>query len=149
MSTQTLHVLRRRFIACTGLAATAACLVPHRFFGDEQSLVVAARKAGEAAKVTVHALRKNVSVLIGSGGNIAALPGSDGKLIIDSGYLGTRGKIADALSSLGPDPIKHLINTHWHFDHTDGNERMHSAGATITAHENTRRKLEALSPQRD
>jgi glyoxylase-like metal-dependent hydrolase (beta-lactamase superfamily II) len=113
---------------------------PQRFF-DEENLVVAARKAGEAANVTVQALRRNVSALIGAGGNIAVLPGSDGKLIIDSGYLGTRGKIADALSSLSPDPIKHLVNTHWHFDHTDGNEWMHSAGATITAHENTRKHL--------
>ena len=55
--------------------------------------------------------------------------------------LGTRGKIADALSSLSPDPIKHLVNTHWHYDHTDGNEWMHSAGATITANENTRKHL--------
>jgi glyoxylase-like metal-dependent hydrolase (beta-lactamase superfamily II) len=113
---------------------------PQRFF-DEENLVVAARKAGEAANVTVQALRRNVSALIGAGGNIAVLPGSDGKLVIDSGYLGTRGKIADALSSLSPDPIKHLVNTHWHFDHTDGNEWMHSAGATITAHENTRKHL--------
>jgi hypothetical protein len=43
--------------------------------------------------------------LIGSGGNIAVLPGSDGKLIIDSGFLGTRNKIAAALSSLSPDPL--------------------------------------------
>jgi glyoxylase-like metal-dependent hydrolase (beta-lactamase superfamily II) len=52
------------------------------------------------------------------------LPGEDGKLIIDSGFLGTRAKIAAALSSRGSDPIKHLVNTHWHFDHTDGNEWM-------------------------
>ncbi len=104
-------------------------------------MVVAARKAGEAANVTVEALRRNVSALIGSGGNIAVLPGDDGKLIIDSGYLGTQRKIAAALSSLSPDPIKHLVNTHWHFDHTDGNEWMHSAGATITAHENTGKHL--------
>jgi len=103
--------------------------------------VVASRKSGEAANVTVQALRRNVSALIGSGGNIAVLPGSDGKLIIDSGFLGTRSKITDALSSVSFDPIKHLVNTHWHFDHTDGNEWMHSAGATITAHENTRKHL--------
>jgi glyoxylase-like metal-dependent hydrolase (beta-lactamase superfamily II) len=141
MSTQSLNISRRRFIACTGLTATAACLVPHRFFGDQESLPVAARKSGEVANVTVQALRRNVSALIGSGGNIAVLPGDDGKLIIDSGYLGTHSKIAAALSSLSPDPIKHLVNTHWHFDHTDGNEWMHSAGATITAHENTRKHL--------
>ena len=141
MSAQVLDISRRRFIASTGLAATAVCLVPHRLFGDKENLVVAARKAGETASVTVQALRRNISVLIGSGGNIAVLPGDDGKLIIDSGYLGTRSKIAAALSSLSPDPIKHLVNTHWHFDHTDGNEWMHSAGATITAHENTRKHL--------
>jgi len=49
------------------------------------------------------------------------LPGNDGKLIIDAGYLTARSKIAAALSSLSPDPIKHLVNTHWHFDHTDVN----------------------------
>jgi glyoxylase-like metal-dependent hydrolase (beta-lactamase superfamily II) len=135
------QVSRRRFIACTGLAATAVCLVPHRFFGAEANKVVAARKAAERANVTIQALRRNVSVLIGSGGNIAVLPGDDGKLIIDSGYLGTRDKIAAALGSLSPDPIKHLVNTHWHFDHTDGNEWMHSAGATITAHKNTQKHL--------
>jgi len=141
MSAQAPDISRRRFVASAGLAATAVCLVPHRLFGDEQNLVVLARKAGETANITVQALRRNVSALIGSGGNIAVLPGDDGKLIIDSGYLGTRGKIAEALSSLSPDPIKHLVNTHWHFDHTDGNEWMHSAGATITAHENTRKHL--------
>ena len=141
MSERSFDISRRRFVANAGLAATAVCLVPYRLSGDEQSLVVAARKAGETANITVQALRRNISALIGSGGNIAVLPGDDGKLIIDSGFLGTRGKIADALSSLSPDPVKHLVNTHWHFDHTDGNEWMHSAGATITAHENTRKHL--------
>src|SRR5260370_12590989 len=141
MSAQLRDISRRRFLASAGLAATAVYLVPHRLFGGEGDLVVASRKSGEAANVTVQALRRNVSALIGSGGNIAVLPGSDGKLIIDSGFLGTRSKITDALSSVSFDPIKHLVNTHWHFDHTDGNEWMHSAGATITAHENTRKHL--------
>src|SRR4029077_1346445 len=141
MSVQSLDISRRRFVASAGLAATAVCLVPHRLFGDEESLVLASRKAGETANITVQALRRNISALIGSGGNIAVLPGDDGKLIIDSGFLGTRGKIVEALSSLSPDPVKHLVNTHWHFDHTDGNEWMHSAGAAINAHENTRKHL--------
>lgn len=149
MTVQLPDISRRRFIASTGLAATAVCLLPHRVFGAEGDMVAAARKAGEIAKITVQALRRDVSVLIGSGGNIAVLPGNDGKLIIDSGYLGTRGKIADALSSLSADPIKHLVNTHWHFDHTDGNEWMHSAGAAISAHENTRKHLSASTRVED
>src|SRR5207247_2897241 len=141
MSAQSPSISRRRFIASAGLAATAVCVVPRRVFGGEESLVVASRKAGETANVTVQAVRGNISALIGSGGNIAVLPGDDGKLIIDSGFVGTRDKIAAALSSLSPDPIKHLVNTHWHFDHTDGNQWMHSVGATITVHENTRKHL--------
>ena len=141
MSPRSLKISQRRFISSAGLAATAVCVVPHRVFGAEESLVVAFRKAGETANITVQALRGNVSILIGSGGNIAVFPGNDGKLIIDSGLFGTRSKIADALNSLSPDPIKHLVNTHWHFDHTDGNEWMHAAGTTITAHENTRKHL--------
>jgi glyoxylase-like metal-dependent hydrolase (beta-lactamase superfamily II) len=141
MSAPSLEISRRRFIATTGLAMSAVSILPRRLFADEKSVVLAARKAGEKANITVQALRGNVSALIGSGGNIAVLPGKDGKLVIDSGYLGTRSKIAAALDSLGPDPIKHLVNTHWHFDHTDGNDWMHSAGATIIAHENTGKHL--------
>lgn len=149
MNAQPRAFSRRRFIASTGFTATALCLVPHRVFGSEKSLVAIARKSGETANITVQALRRNISTLIGAGGNIGVLPGSDGKLIIDSGYLSARTKIVDALNSLSPDPIKHLINTHWHFDHTDGNEWMHSAGATITAHENTRKHLSASTRVED
>ena len=141
MNAQSLGISRRRFIASTGLAATAVCFVPHRLFGAEQNLVAGARASGAKAKIATQALRGNVSALIGSGGNIAVLPGSDGKLIIDSGYLSSREKIAAALDGISRDPMKHLVNTHWHFDHTDGNEWMHSAGATITAHENTKKRL--------
>jgi glyoxylase-like metal-dependent hydrolase (beta-lactamase superfamily II) len=86
-------------------------------------------------------LRGNVNALIGSGGNIGVLGGTDGKVVIDSGYATSRARITDALAKMHPGPIKHLVNTHWHFDHTDGNEWMHSEGATILAHANTRRHL--------
>jgi glyoxylase-like metal-dependent hydrolase (beta-lactamase superfamily II) len=69
------------------------------------------------------------------------LPGPDGKLIIDSGYAGSQRQITDALAGISRDPVQHLINTHWHFDHTDGNEWMHASGATIIAHENTKKHL--------
>jgi glyoxylase-like metal-dependent hydrolase (beta-lactamase superfamily II) len=78
---------------------------------------------------------------MGVGGNIAVLPGKDGKLLIDSGYATARPQLTEALAAISPDPITHLINTHWHFDHTDGNEWVHSAGATIIAHENCRTRL--------
>lgn len=100
-----------------------------------------ARKTAAAATITVQKLRGNISVLLGAGGNIAVLRGHDGKLLVDAGYAGARPKITSALASISSDPIKHLINTHWHFDHTDGNEWLHSTGAAILAHTNTRKHL--------
>src|SRR5215831_7847516 len=137
---------RRQFLASTGLASTVGLLAPRVLFGGNEvvsapGLVEKARNSAASATITVQRLRGNISVLMGAGGNIAVLPGRDGKLLIDAGFAGARPKIAEALAGIGSDPIKHLINTHWHFDHTDGNEWLHSAGATILAHENTRKRL--------
>ena len=100
-----------------------------------------ARRTAAASTLTIQKLRRNVSVLMGAGGNIAVLPGRDGKVLIDAGFAGARPRIIDALTSISSDPIKHLINSHWHFDHTDGNEWLHSSGAAILAHTNTRKHL--------
>jgi glyoxylase-like metal-dependent hydrolase (beta-lactamase superfamily II) len=135
------HISRRRFAASAGVLAAATWLTPRRLFAETENIVLTARKRAETATITSQTLRGNVSALIGSGGNIGVLTGPDGKLIIDSGYQTSRAKISDALSKLGPEPIKHLVNTHWHFDHTDGNEWMHADGAVILAHENTRKHL--------
>jgi glyoxylase-like metal-dependent hydrolase (beta-lactamase superfamily II) len=97
----------------------------------------------DAAKgpVTVHPLRGNISVLMGSGGNIAVLNTPDGKLLGDGGIAVSKPMIEEALASIGPAPIKYLINTHYHWDHTDGNAWLHEAGATIIAQENTLKRL--------
>ena len=134
-------VSRRQFIVSAGLTAAAFGLTPSYLRAAPQTLVEKARQGGASAKITTQTLRGNVSALIGSGGNIGVLAGSDGKLIVDSGYLTSQKQVAEALASVSGDPIKHLINTHWHFDHTDGNEWLHSAGATIMAHENTKKHL--------
>jgi len=134
-------ISRRRFLTSTSMAASVGLLTPSYLFDQDDGLVQTARKTAAAATITVQKLRGNVSVLMGAGGNIAVLPGHDGKLLIDAGFAGARPKIADALASISSDPIKQLINTHWHFDHTDGNEWLHSAGASILAHENTRKHL--------
>ena len=108
---------------------------------ESESPVIIIRKAAATAKINVTKLRGNVSVLQGSGGNITVLTGPDGKLLVDAGITASRPQITEALDTLSPDPVKHLINSHWHFDHTDGNEWLHSIGAEITAHENTRKHL--------
>jgi glyoxylase-like metal-dependent hydrolase (beta-lactamase superfamily II) len=115
--------------------------MPRRLFAGAESPVITIRNAAASAKINVQKLRSNVSVLQGSGGNIAVLMGRDGKVLVDAGITASRPRITEALASLSDDPVKHLINSHWHFDHTDGNEWLHSVGAEITAHENTRKHL--------
>src|SRR5262245_27130449 len=104
-----------------------------------ESPVITIRKAAAGGKINVHNLRRNVSVLDGSGGNITVLTGRDRKVLVDAGI--SRPQVEHTLSRLSDDPVRHLINSHWHFDHTDGNEWLHSIGAEITAHENTRKHL--------
>src|ERR1700746_2151465 len=114
-----------------------------------ESPVITIRNAAATAKINVTKLRGNVSVLEGSGGNIAVLTGRDGKVLADAGITASRPQITKALASLSDDPVKHLINTHWHFDHTDGNEWLHSIGAEITAHDNTRKHLSTTTRVED
>jgi glyoxylase-like metal-dependent hydrolase (beta-lactamase superfamily II) len=132
---------RRRFMANASLAAAAFCLTPRRLFAADVSPVIIIREAAATAKISITKLRGNVSVLEGSGGNIAVLTGGDGKLLVEAGITASRKSITEALASISPEPVKHLVDTHWHFDHTDGNEWLHSEGAEITAHENTLKHL--------
>jgi glyoxylase-like metal-dependent hydrolase (beta-lactamase superfamily II) len=134
-------ISRRHFLVSSSLAAAVTLLDPRHAFAEVDGLVQTARKEGAKSKIALQPLRGEVSVLIGAGGNIAVLTGRDGKLLVDAGYAGSRVKIGDTLAAIDSSHIKHLINTHWHFDHTEGNEWMHSAGATIFAHENTRKHL--------
>ena len=136
-----IEISRRRFLAGSGVALAAACFAPSRLVAEEDHLVNDAFREAATAKVTVKSLRRNVSVLLGPGGNIAVLTGPDGKLLVDSEIVTARGNVSAALSSINADPIKQLINTHWHFDHTGGNAWVHDAGASILAHENTRKHL--------
>lgn len=138
-------ISRRHFLVSTSMATTVALLAPRHVFAQDEGLVQTARKTAAAATINVQKLRGNISVLLGAGGNIAVLTGRDGKLLVDAGYAGARPKITSALASISSDPIKHLINTHWHFDHTDGNEWLHSAGAAILAHTNTRKHLSSTT----
>ena len=84
----------------------------------------------------------NISMLIGSGGNIGVSTGVDGLLIIDDQYAPLAAKIRAALSQLNPDAPKFLLNTHFHGDHTGGNADF-GVASIIIAHENVRGRLVA------
>lgn len=132
---------RRSFLAAAGLLTAGVVFKPWRAFAESESPVTVIRGSAASVRINIHRLRGNLSVLEGSGGNIAVLTGKDGKLLVDAGITASKPRIMEALDDLSPEPIKHVINTHWHFDHTDGNEWLHEMGAQITAHENTRKHL--------
>jgi glyoxylase-like metal-dependent hydrolase (beta-lactamase superfamily II) len=132
---------RRQFLTSGSLAVAAACLAPRTLLAEEDPLVPTAFKEAATAKIEVQKLRRSVTVLLGAGGNIAVLTGPDGTLLVDAEIVTARPNLAAALTSINADPVKQLINTHWHFDHTGGNAWLHEAGASILAQENTRKHL--------
>src|SRR5882762_4400158 len=144
---------RRGFCFCclagATFAATGGWLTPREAFAEARGLVSLIKDSAAASPITTHRLRDNISVLEGSGGNVAVLTGPDGKVLVDAGISVSRPRVTGALAGLGADPITHLINTHWHFDHTDGNAWLNSAGAKIIAQENTRKHLREVQRVED
>jgi glyoxylase-like metal-dependent hydrolase (beta-lactamase superfamily II) len=135
---------RRGFcLCCIGGAAmaTRGWLTPREAFAEARGIVSLIKDSAATSPIVIHTLRDNVSVLEGSGGNVAVVTGPDGKVLIDAGIGVSRPQMTKALAGLSADPVTHLINTHWHFDHTDGNTWLNAAGAKIIAHKNTRKYL--------
>ncbi len=92
-------------------------------------------------EIKIEKLAPGVAVLFGAGGNIGVSYGADGTVLIDDQFAPLTPKIAAAIASLGASPVKFLINTHWHFDHSGGNENFGKAGAVIMAHDNVRMRM--------
>lgn len=138
-------ISRRGFcLCCIGGAASAAAgawLTPRQAFAEARGIVSLIKDSAASAPIVTHKLRGNICALEGSGGTVAVLTGPDGKVLIDAGISVSRPKMTKALAELGAQPITHLINTHWHFDHTDGNAWLNAAGAKIIAQDNTRKYL--------
>jgi glyoxylase-like metal-dependent hydrolase (beta-lactamase superfamily II) len=136
---------RRGFCICCAVAAgfvrAGSWLSPSQAYAEARNIVDLIRDDAAKAPIKVHRLRGNVSILEGSGGNIAVLTGADGKVFIDAGITASRPRILEAANGLSRDPIRHLINTHWRFDHADGNQWLNAEGAAIIAHENTQKHL--------
>jgi glyoxylase-like metal-dependent hydrolase (beta-lactamase superfamily II) len=144
------HVSRRSFLATTAAAAgLAACSTSctsrpspqAKPAKKEQGLVETMRGGAAQAKIDVQSLRGGVHVLIGSGGNIGVLAGPDGLLLVDTGLAGSQPQIRKALAGISDKPIRHVVDTHWHFDHCDGNAWARGTGATLHAHPNTTKHL--------
>jgi cyclase len=90
-------------------------------------------------EIKVTKVSGNVYMLEGAGGNIAASVGDDGIVIVDDQFAPLAEKIRAALKGIADEPLRFIINTHYHFDHTGGNLPLHDA--TIIAHDNVRKRL--------
>ncbi len=83
----------------------------------------------------------NLYALFGSGGNIGVLAGEDGFVLVDDQFAPLSDKIKAALAEIGPGAVNYTINTHYHYDHAEGNQVFGPEGALIVAHANTRTRL--------
>ena len=109
------------------------------------ALVFAAPAAAQQdfSKVEIKAetLAPGVHVLFGAGGNIGVSTGPDGSVLIDDQFAPLTDKILAAVKVLSPGPVRFVINTHWHGDHSGGNENLGKAGTVIVAHDNVRKRM--------
>ncbi len=94
-----------------------------------------------AVKIEAQQVRDNIYMLTGSGGNLGVLTGSEGAILIDDQYAELSEKIVAAIAKLTDKPVRFLINTHWHGDHTGGNENLAKQGIVIVAHDNVRERM--------
>lgn len=118
-----------------------------RYLLASAALIIAAPVLAQQdlSKVEIKAeqVAPGVAVLFGAGGNIGVSYGEDGTVLIDDQFAPLTGKIQAAVAALGAQPVKFLVNTHWHYDHTGGNENLGKAGAVIMAHDNVRVRMAA------
>ncbi|HIP83276.1 MAG TPA: MBL fold metallo-hydrolase [Desulfocapsa sulfexigens] len=102
---------------------------------------VATAKQDELVKINPVKLTEQIYMLVGKGGNIGIFTGEDGTFMIDDQYAPLTEKIITAIKSIGGDHPKFLLNTHYHGDHTGGNENLGEEGTLIFSHDNVRERL--------
>ncbi len=91
--------------------------------------------------VTVVPVAPGLAMLSGGGGNVAVSYGTDGIFVVDDQFAPSVPGILDAIAKLQAGPVRFVINTHWHGDHTGGNEALGTQGAVIVAHDNVRKRM--------
>lgn len=127
---------QNKFVAIALMGASSLAL-------NACSSEINAQNADRFANVEVkgEALTDGVAVLFGAGGNIGVSHGEDGTILIDDQFAPLSEKIQNSIKALGAEPAKYVINTHWHGDHSGGNENFGNAGALIMAHDNVRVRM--------
>ena len=102
-----------------------------------------ARAQGDFDKVEIGTVKvtDGIYMLTGAGGNLGASVGPDGVVLIDDQYAPLSEKIRAAVATIDPGAIRFVLNTHWHSDHTGGNENFGKSGSVIVAHDNVRARM--------
>src|SRR6267154_1011534 len=95
----------------------------------------------DTVKIRPVKVTAQIYMLKGSGGNIGLLTGNDGLLMIDDQYAPLSAKINEAIKSISQSPIRFLVNTHIHGDHTGGNDNFSKQGVTLVAHDQVRERM--------
>jgi glyoxylase-like metal-dependent hydrolase (beta-lactamase superfamily II) len=119
-------------------AAIAILLIGTTAFAQQQDF--------SKVEIKVTKVSGNIYMLEGAGGNIAASVGEDGIVIVDDQFAPLAEKIQAALKGISDKPVRFIINTHYHGDHTGGNEPFSNAGSTVIAQDNVRKRLESGGP---
>jgi len=127
-------------MAALSAGAVADALIPRRILAQQpQDRLAAFRAQIGAVPIQTRPLGEHLTMLSGPGGNVVVLHGSDALVLVDTFVAPAWPKLEESLKGI----VKTVINTHWHFDHTDNNAPLHAAGATVVAHENTKRRMSA------
>ncbi len=95
----------------------------------------------ESVQIEAVSVRDGLYMLVGRGGNIGLSVGSDGTFLVDDQYAPLTEKIVAAIRKITPDAVRFLVNTHWHGDHTGGNENFGKSGSIVVAHRNVRERM--------
>lgn len=113
------------------LAAVGGGSIAHAAPSSARLRAAPPREDFSKAEVHVLPVQGNIYMLVGAGGNITVQIGSDGVLLVDAGFAQMSGKVLAAVRQLSDAPIRYIIDTHVHADHTGGNEALAKAGSTI------------------
>jgi glyoxylase-like metal-dependent hydrolase (beta-lactamase superfamily II) len=111
------------------------------FLGCLVTTSVFAQQDFSKVQIQTIPMAEGVYMLAGRGGNIGLFVGEDGAFLIDDQYAPLTDKILAAIAAVTDKPVRFLVNTHWHGDHTGGNENIGKGGTIIVAHDNVRKRL--------